>query len=158
MTEHISRRTIIGVIAAAPLAAATSVLADTPAAPASQVAREKVLGIGGFFFRAKDPAALAQWYRLHLGIDPAPQAEGELPWHTLAGPTVFAPFEEKTDYFGNPEKQFMLNFRVRDLDVMMVQLAADGIDVTPDPTPYPYGRFARIHDPEGNAIELWQPM
>lgn len=159
MTDNISRRTLIGVIAATPLAAATHVLAETPAiVPVSQVARERVLGFGGFFFRAKDPVALAQWYRQHLGIDPAPQAEGELPWHTLEGPTVFAPFPENTDYFGNSEKQFMLNFRVRDMDVLIAQLVADGINVVPDPTPYPYGRFARIHDPEGNPIELWQPM
>ncbi|HRK70007.1 MAG TPA: VOC family protein [Micropepsaceae bacterium] len=160
MADDISRRALIGVIAATPLAVATNVLADVPpAAPVeSQVARERVLGFGGFFFRAKDPAALAQWYRKHLGIDPAPQAEGEVPWHTLEGPTVFAPFPENTDYFGDPEKQFMLNFRVRDMDAMIAQLVADGINVVPDPTPYPYGRFARIHDPEGNPIELWQPM
>lgn len=160
MADDISRRALIGVIAATPLAVATNVLADVPpAAPVeSQVARERVLGFGGFFFRAKDPAALAQWYRKHLGIDPAPQVEGEEPWHTLEGPTVFAPFPENTDYFGDPEKKFMLNFRVRDMDAMIAQLVADGINVVPDPTPYPYGRFARIHDPEGNPIELWQPM
>ena len=71
---------------------------------------------------------------------------------------MFAPFEKITDYFGNREKQFMLNFRVRDLDRMIAQLQAAGIDVRMDPaSPYPNGRFAWLNDPEGNPIELWEP-
>ena len=111
---------------------------------------EKVTGIGGFFFRAKDPKTLAVWYEQHLGIaKPA--------WEQEAGSTAFTPFPETSKYFGDAQKVWMLNFRVRDLDKMAAQLEASGIAVKIDPQSYPYGRFARVHDPEGNPIELWQP-
>ena len=119
---------------------------------------EKVTGIGGLFFRSKDTKALAAWYEKHLGINPVP-ADYDTPcWKQDAGETVFAPFEEGTTYFGDDPKQtWMINFRVRDLDAMAAQLEAAGIAVTRDPEDYPNGRFARIHDPEGNPIELWEP-
>lgn len=118
---------------------------------------EKVLGFGGFFFRADDPAALAAWYHTHLGIDPPPGDYAKPCWRQAAGETVFAPFERVTDYFGDREKPFMLNFRVADLDAMIAQLEAAGIAVRRDPEVYPNGRFAWLNDPEGNPIELWQP-
>src|SRR5579864_7095577 len=118
---------------------------------------EKVTGIGGFFFRAKDPKALALWYQQHLGISLIPTSSRESPWQQEAGPTAFAPFKETSGYFGDPQKVWMLNFRVRDLDKMAAQLQAAGIEVKKDPQSYPNGRFARVHDPEGNPIELWQP-
>jgi len=118
---------------------------------------EKVTGIGGFFFRAKDPKALGLWYEQHLGILPIPTSYGESGWQQEAGPTAFAPFKETSNYFGDPQKVWMLNFRVRDLDKMAAQLQAAGIAVKIDPQSYPNGRFARLHDPEGNPIELWQP-
>lgn len=117
---------------------------------------ERVLGMGGFFFRAKDPAALAQWYMEALGIDLVPPDYSRKPWCQEAGPTVFAPFAQDTDYF-SAEKQWMLNFRVGDLDAMVEQLRTMNIEVRIDPEAYPNGRFARLHDPEGNAIELWEP-
>jgi glyoxylase I family protein len=120
-------------------------------------AKEKVTGIGGFFFRAKDPKALSQWYLTHLGVNITPTSYEESPWQQEAGPTVFAPFPQKTDYFGSPEQEWVINFRVRDLNRMMEQLKAAGIAVKLDPKEYPNGRFARIHDPEGNPIELWEP-
>jgi predicted enzyme related to lactoylglutathione lyase len=122
----------------------------------------KVLGIGGLFFRARDPAALNAWYRTHLGVgagcsatgDPA----GEWTWLTRGGETVFAPFKHDTDYFA-ADKAFMVNFRVSGLDALVARLEAAGIAAErraewDDPS---VGRFARIHDPEGNAIELWEP-
>lgn len=118
---------------------------------------EKVTGIGGFFFRAKDPKALGLWYQQHLGISLIPTNYGDSPWQQEAGPTAFAPFKETSNYFGDPQKVWMLNFRVRDLDKMAAQLQAAGIEVKMDPQSYPNGRFARLHDPEGNPIELWQP-
>jgi predicted enzyme related to lactoylglutathione lyase len=118
---------------------------------------EKVTGIGGFFFRAKDPKALRLWYQQHLGILTIPTTSGEAAWQQEAGPTAFAPFKETSDYFGDASKVWMLNFRVRDLDKMAAQLHAAGIAVKIDPQSYAYGRFARLHDPEGNPIELWQP-
>jgi glyoxylase I family protein len=116
---------------------------------------ECVTGIGGFFFRSQDPAALAQWYRRHLGIDPVPADYNQQPWSQEAGPTAFAPFPHDTDYFG--QKQWMINFRVRNLDAMVDQLRAAKIDVSVVEETYPNGRFARLHDPEGNPLELWEP-
>src|SRR5439155_18526265 len=116
---------------------------------------EKVSGIGGFFFRAKDPEALGQWYKKNLGIDLVPPKYSQKPWSQEAGPTVFAPFPDDIDSFGNAAKNWMINFRVRDLEAMMAQLRAAKIDVNVDAQVYPNGRFARLYDPEGNPIELW---
>jgi predicted enzyme related to lactoylglutathione lyase len=118
---------------------------------------KKVAGIGGLFFRAHDPKALGSWYLQHLGIELTPTSEGAPVWQQEAGPTVFGPFPEKTGYFGDPNKVWMVNFRVHDLDKMVTQLRIAGIEVKVDPQSYPHGRFARLHDPEGNPIELWQP-
>jgi glyoxylase I family protein len=119
---------------------------------------EKVTGIGGLFFRAKDPETLAKWYQDNLGVTLTPTSYDGVPWRQESGVTVFQPFEQKTDYFGKPEQAWMINFRVRDLDAIAEQLRAAGAEVTVDPTEYPNGRFARTHDPEGNPIELWQPL
>ena len=118
---------------------------------------ERVLGIGGFFFRAQDPKALAKWYEDHLGILPVPSEYGGAAWQTEAGTTVFAPFARDTSNFGDPSQQWMINFRVRNLDAMAAQLRAGGIAVEVDPEVYPNGRFGKLRDPEGNPIELWQP-
>jgi glyoxylase I family protein len=118
--------------------------------------RERVLGIGGFFFRSSDPKALAAWYRDHLGVDPLPTDYNQKSWEQAAGPTAFAPFPKDTDYFGSATQAWMLNFRVRNLDAMVAQLRAGHITVEVDGKSYPNGRFARVHDPEGNPIELWE--
>jgi glyoxylase I family protein len=115
-----------------------------------ETAMERVAGIGGFFFRAHDPKALGRWYQEHLGID-------SRVWQQEAGPTAFSPSSETTKYFGDLQKVWMVNFRVRDLDKMVAQLQKAGIEVKVDPESYPYGRFGHLHDPEGNPIELWQP-
>jgi len=109
------------------------------------------------FFRSHDPKTLGNWYLQHLGIALTPTTEGSPVWEQEAGPTVFSPFPEKSGYFGNPQKVWMVNFRVRDLDKMVAQLRTAGIEVKIDPQSYPHGRFARLHDPEGHPIELWQP-
>jgi glyoxylase I family protein len=114
----------------------------------------KVTGIGGVFFRARDPQALAAWYEKHLGIDDLQKSV----WAQDAGSTIFGPFAHDTDYFGRAEQQWMINFRVDDLDAMMAKLKADGIAVeTRTEWDSEVGRFCRIHDPEGNPIELWEP-
>ena len=118
---------------------------------------ERVTGIGGLFFRSKDPKALQDWYQTHLGVAAPPPDYDQKPWWQEAGPTVFAPFEETTEYFGPSEQTWMVNFRVHDLDGMVAQLRAGGIEVTIDPEKYPNGRFARLYDPEGNPVELWEP-
>ena len=119
---------------------------------------ERVLGIGGLFFRSREPKKLAQWYQLHLGIDPVPTEYGQAVWQQAAGSTVFAPFPMETDYFGSQQQAWMVNFRVRNLDAMAAQLQKANIEVKVDPQKYPNGRFARLHDPEGNPIELWEPL
>jgi predicted enzyme related to lactoylglutathione lyase len=118
---------------------------------------ERVAGIGGLFFRANDPTALAQWYKDNLGIDLVPAEYNEKPWLQEAGPSVFAPFPLDNEYFGNASKNWMINFRVRDLGAMVEQLRAAKIDVSVNAEIYPNGRFARLCDPEGNPIELWEP-
>jgi catechol 2,3-dioxygenase-like lactoylglutathione lyase family enzyme len=119
---------------------------------------ERVTGIGGFFFRAQDPEGLARWYADHLGVDPVPGTYDEAPWQQEAGTTVFAPFAKDTGHFGRPEQQWMINFRVRDLAAMVAQLRRAGIEVEVDAETYPNGNFARLADPEGNPIQLWQPQ
>jgi glyoxylase I family protein len=118
---------------------------------------EKVAGIGGLFFRAHDPKALGNWYLQHLGIALTPTSQGQTVWQQEAGPTSFSPFPETTKYFGDPDKSWMVNFRVHDLNKMVAQLRAAGVEVTA-PVSFPgVGSFSRLHDPEGNPIELWQP-
>lgn len=110
----------------------------------------EVSGIGGIFFRSRDSQALAAWYEEHLGIPGF--------WSQQAGPTVFAPFKADSDYFP-ADKQWMINLRVNDLDALMAHLAAAGIaiETRAEWDTAETGRFARIHDPDGNPIELWQP-
>ncbi len=117
---------------------------------------EKVAGIGGLFFRASDPDGLAKWYLDHLGVALVPQDASGRPWVTEAGVTVFSPFAADTDYF-RADRQFMVNFRVADLAAMIAQLEAAGIEVSDPSEMEGIGRFAQLHDPEGNPIELWEP-
>lgn len=113
-----------------------------------------VTGIGGFFFRARDPQALAAWYETHLGISDFSRTV----WKQEAGPTIIAPFGEDTDYFGRTAQQWLINFRVEDIDQAIASLETAGIVVETRPEwDSEVGRFCRIHDPEGNPIELWQP-
>ena len=117
-------------------------------------AMERALGIGGYFLRASDPAALSAWYRECLGL----AADENGLWRQDDGPTVFATFESQTGYFGSPTQQTMLNFWIRDLEAMLAQLRAQGADVTEETQDMVgVGRFGWVTDPEGNRIELWQP-
>lgn len=130
-----------------------------------------ITGIGGLFFRARDPEGLTHWYRAHLGVGRTAGCDaaadntntnttdpGDWLWHTAAGPVVFAPFPADSDYFA-ADRQWMVNFRVDALAPLLEALRAAGIAITTNTewdTPET-GRFVRIHDPEGNAIELWEP-
>ena len=122
-----------------------------------------VLGMGGYFFRSKDPAALKAWYRDHLGVGGGMGTDehgqsNEWVWFTQGGPMVFEPFKADSDYFP-AEKQAMINLRVSAIDELLGRLREAGIEImTKDEWDEGgIGRFARIHDPEGNAIELWEP-
>lgn len=119
---------------------------------------ERVNGVGGVFFRARDPKALAAWYRDHLGV-PVEEDQTYAPFSSL-GPgemTVWSTFPEDTEYFGPANKPLMVNYRVSDLDAMLAQLRAAGAEVDDRIEEYEYGRFGWASDPEGNRFELWEP-
>jgi predicted enzyme related to lactoylglutathione lyase len=118
----------------------------------------RVIGLGGLFFRGKDYAALREWYGKHLGISSGD--EGMMfPWREKDNNrehfTVWSIFPEQTKYFGDPNKQFMMNFIVDDLDGMLDQLKSAGVQIDKRED-HEYGRFAWIIDPEGNRVELWE--
>lgn len=122
-----------------------------------------VTGMGGYFFRASDPTALKAWYREHLGVgggigvDPETGRSNEYVWYVEGGPMVFEPFAADSDYFA-ADRQAMINLRVRGLDELLARLREAGIAITHEQTMDGVGRFARVHDPERNAIELWEPL
>lgn len=119
----------------------------------------KAVGIGGVFLKAKDPKALTAWYVEQFGMP-----RGDDPTSVVfegpeaAGMTVFAHFPSATDYFGEGPQQSMINLRVDDLDGLLAQLGAAGVRIDAKRDDYSYGRFAWIWDPEGNRVELWQPL
>ena len=121
-----------------------------------------VVGMGGYFFRAKDPESLKAWYLDNLGVgggvgsDPETGHSNEWTWYHPGGPMVFSPFPAETDYFA-ADKQAMINLRVSDLDGLLAGLRAKGIPIDREEAMDGVGRFARIHDPEANPIELWEP-
>ncbi len=118
----------------------------------------RVTGIGGFFFRARDPGALNRWYGEHLGVVMLESQTYDDPgWFQDRGETVFAAFSPDSEMFGSPAKSWMINFRVDDLDAMVERLRDAGVAVTPHAEAYPNGRFAELEDPEGNRIQLWEP-
>ena len=118
----------------------------------------RVTGIGGFFFRARDPDALNRWYGEHFGVIMLDSKSYADPgWFQDGGETVFAAFSQESDFFGAPEKTWALNFRVSDLDAMVAALREAGVDVQPHAQDYENGRFAELEDPEGNHIQLWEP-
>lgn len=116
--------------------------------------KKYISGIGGFFFRSKDPAAMKEWYIHTLGVNIE-----EFVWNQEAWPTVFEPFKENSDYFP-ADKRWMINFRVTDLKWLIADLKAKWVTVIEKDewnTMPEIGTFARVHDPEGNPIELWEP-
>ena len=115
---------------------------------------EKVTGIGGVFFHSINGEELADWYERHLGVRKTGKTYDDGSWWQDEGPTVFG--GEPTAAFGPAKKPWMINFRVRDLDAMVEQLRSANIAVEVDPETYPNGRFALLHDPEDNPIQLWQ--
>jgi catechol 2,3-dioxygenase-like lactoylglutathione lyase family enzyme len=121
---------------------------------------EQVTGIGGIFFKARDPARMAAWYREHLGIR-GEDGHTDFVWRehdqpNRIGRTVWSLFPADTDYFGPASTPFMINYRVSNLERMLEQLRVAGISVD-KVEDHAYGRFAWITHPEGNRIELWEP-
>jgi predicted enzyme related to lactoylglutathione lyase len=120
-----------------------------------------VIGMGGFFFRAKDPDGLKAWYRDQLGVGGgigtgADGQSNEYCWYHEGGPMVFSPFPQDSDYFSR-DRSAMINLRVRDLDGLLERLRAGGVEIVREDRGTEAGDFARIHDPEDNPIELWEP-
>jgi len=123
---------------------------------------DKVTGFGGLFFKADDPEALYAWYEKHLGLKRTGDGAVTFNWRDNAdkgkeGITVWAIFPKTTSYCIPSRSNFMMNFRVADLDGLLEALREEGVDIDPKREDYEYGRFAWIMDPEGNRIELWEP-
>jgi predicted enzyme related to lactoylglutathione lyase len=119
----------------------------------------KVTGLGGTFLKAKDPKALYAFYEKHLGIKREAHGSFGFPKREVTGDTVLAFFPETTDHFGPSGQRAMLNFRVDDLDALLDAMIAEGVAVDPDRQTYEdMGKFGYFTDPEGNRVELWQPL
>ncbi len=123
---------------------------------------KKVIGIGGVFFKAKDPVKMREWYKTHLGFDTNDYgATFEFVQDEAANTkatTQWSPFEESTDYFEPSKKDFMINYRVADLEALLVELTKEGVTIVDEIESYPYGKFLHIMDLEGNKIELWEEV
>ncbi len=122
---------------------------------------KRVTGVGGIFFKARDPKKMYEWYERHLGLK---REHGSVifKWReeedaSKEGSTVWSLFPENTEYFRPSTAPFMVNYRVENLDALLEALHAEGVTIDPKRESYEYGRFAWIIDPEGNRIELWEP-
>lgn len=135
---------------------------DTTISKSSENLKKKVTGLGGIFFKSKDPQKMKNWYEKHLGmkmdeygamfefrITEQPDKKGYLQWSL---------FKEDTKYFQPSEKEFMINYRVADLESLLEELRAGGVEIVDTIETYEYGKFLHIMDPEGNKIELWEPL
>lgn len=125
---------------------------------------KRVTGIGGVFFKSEDPKKIKEWYKKHLGFETTDWGCSFL-WKDINNPdskaparTEWSPFKSNTDYFQPSEKQFMFNYRVENLSELLAALKEEGVTIVGEIQEFPYGKFAHIMDPEGNKIELWEPI
>jgi len=126
-----------------------------------QIKMKRVTGIGGIFFKCNDPEKIKQWYKTHLGFD-TDQYGAKFEWRegedsTKKGSTIWSPFPEKTKYFEPSSRDFMINYRVENLEALVEELKKEGVTVLDKIEAYDYGKFVHILDVEGNKIELWEP-
>ncbi|HUI31463.1 MAG TPA: VOC family protein [Candidatus Acidoferrales bacterium] len=122
---------------------------------------KRVTGIGGIFFKCENPESILRWYNEHLGISPVGES-AVFEWMQKEkageyGHTVWGPFERVTKYFHPSTKDFMINYRVENLEALIERLREEGVEIVGDIEKYDYGKFGWIMDPEGNKIELWEP-
>ena len=123
---------------------------------------KKVTGIGGIFFKCADTQKMKDWYSKNLGIESG-EYGGGFEWREKddqekMGYTAWSTFPSTTKYFDPSKKEFMINYRVDDLEALVKELKKDGVTIVDEITTHDYGKFVHILDPEGNAIELWQPL
>jgi len=123
---------------------------------------KRVTGIGGIFFKTKDPSQMKAWYEKHLGLE-TDEYGTTFEWRTSENPeqkgfTAWSPFKEDTTYFAPSEKEFMINYRVENLVELVEILKLEGVTVLDEIETFDYGKFVHILDPEGNKIELWEPI
>lgn len=123
---------------------------------------KRVTGIGGVFFKSKDPAKTKDWYDKHLGIESG-EYGGGFKWRSEENPdeigfTAWSVFEDSTTYFDPAKKPFMINYRVENLEELLKVLAVEGVELVGEMEVYSYGKFGWIMDPDGNKIELWEPL
>ena len=122
---------------------------------------KKVTGIGGIFFKCKEPAKVREWYQKNLGLE-TNQYGSVFEWRqgadsTKKGFTQWSPFNEKTKYFLPSTKEFMINYRVENMEALLLTLRINGVEILDSVATYDYGKFVHLLDPEGNKIELWEP-
>ena len=127
----------------------------------NQTQVKRVTGIGGIFFKCKDPKQMREWYKTHLGLNTNPYG-AVFEWRqgadtTKKGFTQWSPFSEKTKYFEPSEKDFMINYRVENLEALVEELKKEGVTITDTIETFDYGKFVHIMDLEGNKVELWEP-
>jgi len=122
---------------------------------------KKVTGIGGVFFKSKDPSAVNEWYKKHLGFDTTSYGTSfewvEKDDHSKIGVTQWNPFKEDTSYFEHSAKDFMINYRVENLEALVEELKKENVTILDNIETYDYGKFVHILDLEGNKIQLWEP-
>ena len=123
---------------------------------------KKVTGIGGIFFKSKDPKKMNEWYQKHLGLNTNPYG-ASFEWFesedsSKKAQTQWTPFPENTDYFAPSEREFMINYRVENLEALVEELKKEGVTILDELASYDYGKFIHILDAEGNKIELWEPI
>jgi len=123
---------------------------------------KKVTGIGGIFFKCDDPKKMSAWYAKNLGL-PVEDYGTMFKWRSADEPakdgyTVWSPFAKDTKYFEPSKKDFMINYRVENIEELVEQLKSDGVTIIDEITAYEYGKFVHILDPEGNSIELWEDI
>lgn len=123
---------------------------------------KRVTGLGGVFFKCEDPEKVKSWYHKHLGIES--ESWGAMfEWRQkdnpeMPGTTTWGPFKESTTYFAPSEKPFMFNYRVENLEALLKELEAEGVQIVGEMQEFEYGKFAWIMDPEGTKVELWEPI
>lgn len=122
--------------------------------------KKRVTGLGGIFFKSKNPDAAKEWYKNHLGLN-TDNYGCTFWWHNERGEkcsTQWSPFKADTNYFSPSEKDFMFNYRVENLEELLKILKEEGVTIVGEMETYDYGKFGWILDPEGNKIELWEPV